>query len=117
PEACERIIAAERPDALLPTVGGQTGLNTAMALVKSGVLKKYKVQLIGANEAAIAKAEDRGLFKQAMLKIGLDLPRSGAGNDMKQAKAAALKIGFPLILRPACTLGGTGGGVCYTPKQ
>jgi carbamoyl-phosphate synthase large subunit len=117
PEACERIIAAERPDALLPTVGGQTGLNTAMALVKRGVLKKYGVQLIGANEAAIAKAEDRELFKRAMLKIGLDVPRSYTVNDMKQAKAAALKIGFPLILRPAFTLGGTGGGVCYTPKQ
>jgi carbamoyl-phosphate synthase large subunit len=117
PEACERIIAAERPDALLPTVGGQTGLNTAMALVKRGVLKKYGVQLIGANESAIAKAEDRELFKQAMLKIGLDVPRSFTVSTMKQALAAAQKIGFPLILRPAFTLGGTGGGICYSAKQ
>ncbi|HXB97255.1 MAG TPA: carbamoyl-phosphate synthase large subunit, partial [bacterium] len=117
PEACERIIAAERPDALLPTVGGQTGLNTAMALVKRGVLKKYGVQLIGANEAAIAKAEDRELFKQAMLKIGLDVPRSFTVSTMQQALAAAQKIGFPLILRPAFTLGGTGGGICYSAKQ
>jgi carbamoyl-phosphate synthase large subunit len=117
PEACERIIAAERPDALLPTVGGQTGLNTAMALVKRGVLKKYGVQLIGANEGAIAKAEDRELFKQAMLKIGLDVPKSFTVNTLKQALAAAKSIGFPLILRPAFTLGGTGGGICYAPKQ
>jgi carbamoyl-phosphate synthase large subunit len=117
PEACERIIAAERPDALLPTVGGQTGLNTAMALVKRGVLKKYGVQLIGANEAAIAKAEDRELFKQAMLKIGLDVPKSFTVNNMEQALKAADSIGFPIILRPAFTLGGTGGGIAYTPKQ
>jgi carbamoyl-phosphate synthase large subunit len=117
PEACERIIAAERPDALLPTVGGQTGLNTAMALVRRGVLKKYGVKLIGANEAAIAKAEDRELFKRAMLKIGLDVPKSHTVTNMKEAMAAAKAIGFPLILRPAFTLGGTGGGVCYSATQ
>ena len=117
PEACERIIAVERPDALLPTVGGQTGLNTAMALVKSGVLKKYGVQLIGANEGAIAKAEDRELFKQAMLKIGLDVPSSVTVNTLAQALKAAAKIGFPIILRPAFTLGGTGGGIAYNAKQ
>jgi carbamoyl-phosphate synthase large subunit len=117
PEACERIIAAERPDALLPTVGGQTGLNTAMALVKRGVLKKYKVQLIGANEQAIAKAEDRELFKRAMLKIGLEVPHSYTVNTMAQAMAAAAKIGFPIILRPAFTLGGTGGGIAYNAKE
>ncbi|HTA16667.1 MAG TPA: carbamoyl-phosphate synthase large subunit, partial [bacterium] len=111
PEACERIIAQERPDALLPTVGGQTGLNTAMALVKSGVLKRYGVRLIGANETAIAKAEDRELFKRAMLKIGLDVPRSRTVRTLAQANAAAKTLGFPLILRPAFTLGGTGGGV------
>ncbi|HTB21196.1 MAG TPA: carbamoyl-phosphate synthase large subunit [bacterium] len=114
PEACERIIALERPDALLPTVGGQTGLNTAMALVKSGVLKRYGVRLIGANEEAIAKAEDRELFKRAMLKIGLDVPKSRTVKTLAQAKAAARELGFPLILRPAFTLGGTGGGVVQT---
>ncbi len=117
PEVCERIIAAERPDALLPTVGGQTGLNTAMALVRNGVLKKYNVKLIGANEDAIAKAEDRELFKRAMLKIGLDVPKSATVKTMAQAVAAAKMLGFPLILRPAFTLGGTGGGVAYTAKE
>jgi carbamoyl-phosphate synthase large subunit len=117
PEACEAIIAQERPDALLPTVGGQTGLNTAMALVRAGVLKKYGVRLIGANEEAIAKAEDRELFKRAMLKIGLDVPKSRTVTTLAQAQAAAKIIGFPLILRPAFTLGGTGGGVVYTEKE
>ncbi len=117
PEACERIIAKERPDAILPTVGGQTGLNTAMALVKNGVLKKYGVKLIGANEAAIAKAEDRELFKRAMIKIGLDVPRSQTVTTLEQGIKAADKIGYPVILRPAFTLGGSGGGVAYNPKE
>ena len=117
PEACERIIAIERPDALLPTVGGQTGLNTAMALVKRGVLKKYNVELIGANEQAIAKAEDRELFKRAMLKIGLEVPKSFTVHTLAQAITAANKIGFPIILRPAFTLGGTGGGIAYTMNE
>jgi carbamoyl-phosphate synthase large subunit len=117
PEACERIIAAERPDALLPTVGGQTGLNTAMALVKRGVLKKYGVRLIGANEAAIAKAEDRELFKRSMLKIGLDVPKSATCTSLAQCVETAERIGFPLILRPAFTLGGTGGGVAYNMNE
>jgi carbamoyl-phosphate synthase large subunit len=117
PEACERIIARERPDALLPTVGGQTGLNTAMALARAGVLKRYGVKLIGANEAAINKAEDRELFKRAMLKIGLDVPRSRTVRNLAQARAAAREIGFPLILRPAFTLGGTGGGVVRGPEE
>jgi carbamoyl-phosphate synthase large subunit len=112
-EACERIIAKERPDALLPTVGGQTGLNTAMALARKGILKKYSVKLIGANEAAIRKAEDRELFKRAMLKIGLDVPESRTVTNMGAAMDAAKAIGFPLILRPAYTLGGTGGGIAY----
>ena len=117
PEACERIIALERPDALLPTVGGQTGLNTAMALVKSGVLKRYKVKLIGANETAIAKAEDRELFKRAMIKIGLEVPKSYTVHTLPEALRAADKIGFPIILRPAFTLGGTGGGIAYNAKE
>ncbi len=117
PEACERIIEAERPDALLPTVGGQTGLNTAMALARSGVLKRHGVRLIGANEAAIAKAEDRELFKRAMIKIGLDVPRSRTVRNMAQARAAARELGFPLILRPAFTLGGTGGGVVHRAAE
>ncbi len=109
-EACERIIAIERPDAMLPTVGGQTGLNTAMELSRRGILKKYGVKLIGANEKAIAKAEDRELFKQAMIKLGLDVPRSRTVNTLKQGLDAAREIGFPIILRPAFTLGGSGGG-------
>ncbi|MES2201748.1 MAG: carbamoyl-phosphate synthase large subunit [candidate division FCPU426 bacterium] len=112
-QVCERIIAKERPDALLPTVGGQTALNTAMELARRGILKKYNVRMIGANESAIRKAEDRELFKRAMIKIGLEVPRSGTAKTMKQALAIAAKIGFPVILRPAFTLGGTGGGIAY----
>ncbi len=111
--ACERIIARERPDALLPTVGGQTGLNTAVDLANHGVLKKHGVELIGAKLPAIQKAEDRELFKRAMIKLGLEVPRSATVRSMDQAMRAAQSIGFPLILRPAFTLGGTGGGVAY----
>ena len=112
-EACARIIARERPDALLPTVGGQTGLNTAVALAERGVLKKFGVELIGAKLPAIRKAEDRELFKQAMIKIGLDVPKSRTVTRMGQALEAARALGFPIILRPAFTLGGTGGGIAY----
>jgi carbamoyl-phosphate synthase large subunit len=112
-QACERIIAKERPDALLPTVGGQTGLNVSMELARRGVLKKYGVRMIGANEAAIKKAEDRELFKQAMIKIGLEVPKSRTVSNMKQALEAVKAVGFPAILRPAFTLGGSGGGVAY----
>jgi carbamoyl-phosphate synthase large subunit len=118
PEVVEKIIARERPDALLPTLGGQTALNCAMSLVKNGVLDKYNVRLIGANAAAINKGEDRLLFKEAMIKIGLDVPRSGVAHSQEDARRIALEIGsFPLIIRPAFTLGGTGGGIAYNREE
>jgi carbamoyl-phosphate synthase large subunit len=113
PEFVARIIAKERPDAILPTMGGQTGLNTAFALAKDGTLDRYGVQMIGANAGAIEKAEDRKAFKEAMTSIGLDLPKSGLAHSMDEAKAIASEIGFPLIIRPSFTMGGTGGGVAY----
>ncbi len=113
PEVLEKIIARERPDALLPTLGGQTGLNVAMQLAKKGVLERYGVQMIGANAETIAKAEDRELFKQTMLAHGLDVPQSGVAHTLEEAKAVAEKIGFPNVIRPAFTLGGTGGGIAY----
>ncbi len=117
PEFVEKIIEKERPDAILPTLGGQTALNCAVQLAESGVLKKYNVEMIGANEQVIKKAEDRELFKKAMLKIGLDLPESDRANDLKGARAVAEKIGYPVIVRPSFTLGGTGGGVAYNKEQ
>ncbi len=113
PEMLERIIERERPDALLPTLGGQTGLNVSVALYESGVLAKYGVQMIGAKYEAIKKGEDRNLFKESMKKIGLDLPRSGLAHSMDEAMDVAKSIGFPVIVRPSFTLGGTGGGVAY----
>jgi carbamoyl-phosphate synthase large subunit len=113
PETVAKIIARERPDALLPTLGGQTGLNTAVAVARMGVLEEYGVELIGASIEAIEKAEDRDRFRQAMAKIGLRIPHSVIATDMDQARAAAVEIGFPLIVRPSFTLGGTGGGVAY----
>jgi carbamoyl-phosphate synthase large subunit len=113
PEIVTKIIERERPDALLPTMGGQTGLNTAMELAESGVLARYNVQLIGANEEAIKRAEDRHEFKKAMLSIGMDLPQSSFAYNMDEAWAIAREIGFPLIIRPSFTLGGTGGGIVY----
>jgi carbamoyl-phosphate synthase large subunit len=109
----EKIIAKERPDALLPTLGGQTALNAAVGLEQAGILKKYKVETIGANIKAIKKAEDRRLFKEAMQKIDLDLPRSGKAYNINEALKVAQEIGFPLIIRPSFTLGGTGGSVAY----
>ncbi|MFA5272268.1 MAG: carbamoyl-phosphate synthase large subunit, partial [Candidatus Omnitrophota bacterium] len=117
PEAVEKIIAKERPDALLPTLGGQTGLNVAIKLVEKGALSKYKVKMIGADYKAIKKAEDRKCFKSIMLKIGLDLPKSELAYNMKQAMAAVKKIGLPVIIRPSFTLGGTGGGIASTYKE
>ncbi|MBN2453562.1 MAG: carbamoyl-phosphate synthase large subunit [Candidatus Omnitrophica bacterium] len=111
PEIVEKIIAKERPDALLPTLGGQTGLNTAVKLAEQGVLRKYKVKMIGASYEAIKKAEDRDSFKKSMLKIGLDLPKSILAHSMKEAMRAVKKIGLPVIIRPSFTLGGTGGGI------
>ncbi|MBU0571927.1 MAG: carbamoyl-phosphate synthase large subunit [Candidatus Omnitrophica bacterium] len=113
PEVVAKIIAKERPDALLPTLGGQTGLNTAMKLCEMGVLDKFSVKMIGADYDVIKKAENRECFKEAMQKIGLDLPQSGLAHNMEQAIEVAEKIGFPLIVRPSFTLGGTGGGTAY----
>ena len=123
PAIVEKIIERESPDALLPTLGGQTGLNTAMDLVREGVLDKYNVKLIGANAEAIEKGEDRLAFKEAMIKIGLDLPQSGVAHSMSDAliisKEIAEKTGkrFPLIIRPAYTLGGSGGGIAYNSEE
>ncbi len=114
----EKIIEVEKPDALLPTLGGQTALNTAMELVRSGFLEKAGVKLIGANAEAIEKGEDRLLFKEAMLKIGLDLPQSGVAHDLVDAQRVAEEIGtLPLIIRPAYTLGGSGGGIAYNREE
>lgn len=111
PEVVEKIIAKERPDAILPTLGGQTGLNTAVKLHERGVLKKYKVEMLGAKYESIKKAEERDLFKKAMQKIGIDLPKSALAHSMEEAIAAAKEVGFPVIIRPGFTLGGTGGGI------
>ncbi|MBM3250552.1 MAG: carbamoyl-phosphate synthase large subunit [Candidatus Omnitrophica bacterium] len=113
----EQIIKKERPDALLPTLGGQTGLNVSMQLAGKGILNKYKVQMIGADKHAIKKAEDRKLFKEAMKRIGIDLPKSGLAYNMQEARKAARRIGFPVIIRPSFTLGGTGGGTAYNAGQ
>src|ERR1044071_5454206 len=103
--------------ALLPTVGGQTALNLAVELADSGILDKYNVQLIGAKIGAIKKAEDRLFFKDAMQKIGLDVPKSALVNNIKDGLEFSSKIGFPLILRPSFTLGGTGGGIAYNREE
>lgn len=117
-EMLEKIIAAEKPSALLPTLGGQTALNLSMELHKAGVLEKYGVEMIGAKPAAIAKGEDRELFKQAMLKIGLDVAKSRTVKSMEEARAAAEELGaYPLIIRPSFTLGGSGGGIAYNKEE
>ncbi len=117
PEVLEAIIAAERPDALLPTLGGQTGLNLATILAERGVLEKYKVELIGADYAAIKKAEDREEFKAAMERIGLEIPRSGFAYSVEEARKVVREIGFPSIIRPSYTLGGTGASVAYNIEE
>ena len=117
-EFLEKIIAAERPSALLPTLGGQTALNLSMELFKKGILEKYGVEMIGAKPDAISKGEDRELFKQAMIKIGLDVARSRTVKTMDEARAAAEMLGaFPLIIRPSFTLGGSGGGIAYNREE
>lgn len=116
-EVVERIIAKERPDAILPTMGGQTALNCAMELAKSGVLEKYNIELIGASPAAIEKAEDRLKFKEAMDKIGLSSARSGIAYSLDDALKVQAKIGFPAIIRPSFTLGGSGGGIAYNMEE
>ncbi|MCE2693808.1 MAG: carbamoyl-phosphate synthase large subunit [Verrucomicrobiaceae bacterium] len=118
PEMVEKIIIKEQPDVLLPTLGGQTALNTAMSLHWAGTLEKHGVRMIGAKPEAIEKGEDRLLFKNAMLKIGLDLPQSGVAHNMEEARTIAEQIGtLPLIIRPAYTLGGTGGGIAYNKEE
>ncbi|HCX02161.1 MAG TPA: carbamoyl phosphate synthase large subunit, partial [Syntrophaceae bacterium] len=117
PEAVEKIIARERPDALLPTLGGQTGLNTAVALAESGVLAKYGVEMIGAKLEVIHKAEDREKFRHAIEKIGLRMPKSGFARNMNDVLQIAEDIGFPIIIRASFTLGGTGSGVAYNREE
>ncbi len=117
PEIVEKIIARERPDALLPTLGGQTGLNLAVALAEAGILDRYGVELIGAKLPAIKKAEDRDLFKQAMRRIGLEVPESGYADSLEEARRIIEKVGFPCIIRPSFTLGGTGGNIAYNREE
>ena len=116
-DTVELVIAKERPDALLPTLGGQTALNVSVELAESGVLDKYGVELIGAKLPAIQKAEDRALFKEAMIKIGLVVPQSGIAHSVQEALELVKEIGFPAIIRPAFTLGGTGGGIAYNIEE
>ncbi len=128
PECVEKIIAREVQElkslgakgklVLLPTLGGQTALNTAMALFRGGVLEKYGVEMIGANAAAIERGEDRQVFKDLMISIGLDVPVSGTAHSLEEARGVAGRIGrLPLIIRPAFTLGGTGGGIAYNREE
>jgi carbamoyl-phosphate synthase large subunit len=112
-----RIIERERPDALLPTMGGQTALNCALDLVREGVLAEYKVELIGATREAIDKAEDREKFRQLMKKIGLDMPRSAIAHSMEEALSVQAQLGFPTIIRPSFTMGGSGGGIAYNREE
>ncbi len=117
PEVVAKIIEKERPDALLPTMGGQTGLNTALRLEEMGVLEKFGVELIGAKRAAIEMAEDRKLFREAMDRIGLENPKATVATTLEEALAAIEYVGLPAIIRPAFTLGGTGGGVAYNRED
>ncbi|CAG0992380.1 partial carbamoyl-phosphate synthase large subunit, partial [Anaerolineae bacterium] len=113
----ERVIARERPDALLPTMGGQTALNCALDLAKHGVLERYGVELIGASREAIDKAEDRELFKQAMTRIGLASARSAIAHSLEEARQVQAGIGYPVIIRPSFTLAGSGGGIAYNEDE
>ncbi len=117
PEIVERIIEREKPDALLPTMGGQTALNCAKALAESGVLAKHGVELIGANLEAINKAEDRRLFNEAMARIGLECPRHAIAHTLEEARAAITHVGLPAVIRPSFTMGGTGGGIAYNREE
>ena len=117
PEIVAKIIERERPDALLPTIGGQTGLNIAISLHEMGILQKFGVELIGASFEAIQKAEDRNLFRMAMEKLGLTVPRSGYIRSLEEALRVIPDIGYPAIIRPSFTLGGTGAGVAYNREE
>lgn len=112
-----RIIEIERPDALLPTMGGQTALNCALDLVREGVLAKYSVEMIGATREAIDRAEDREKFRQLMIKIGLDMPRSAIAHSLEEAIQVQARLGFPAIIRPSFTMGGSGGGIAYNREE
>ncbi|HUW33616.1 MAG TPA: carbamoyl-phosphate synthase large subunit, partial [Planctomycetota bacterium] len=113
PDSLEKIIALERPDAILPTLGGQTALNLGVELSERGVLEKFGVEMIGASRDVIDKAEDRDLFRRAIVKIGLEVPQSGLAHTMEEARAVRQSLGLPVVIRPAYTLGGTGGGIAY----
>jgi len=117
PETLERIIEREKPDAILPTVGGQTGINLAMALYENGALERHGVELIGANAEAIKTAEDRQLFKEKMVEIGVEVPRSAYAASVEDAEEFAANIGYPLVIRPSFTLGGSGGGIAYNVEE
>jgi len=117
PEFLERILERERPDALLPTVGGQTGLNLALAVADAGILDKWSIRLIGASREAMRLAEDRDLFKQAMVEIGAEVPRSDRARSLEEAQRIAREIGLPLVVRPSFTLGGSGGGAARTAEE
>jgi carbamoyl-phosphate synthase large subunit len=117
PETLERIIEREKPDAILPTVGGQTGINLAMALYENGALARHNVELIGANAEAIKTAEDRQLFKEKMVEIGVEVPRSAYAATENDAEQFAAHIGYPLVIRPSFTLGGSGGGIAYNVEE
>lgn len=117
PQIVEKILERERPEAILPTLGGQTGLNTAVRLADMGVLERLNVEMIGASREVIHKAEDRELFRDAMTRIGLRIPKSVIVRSMDEARLAAKEVGFPLIVRPSFTLGGTGGGIAYNPED
>ncbi|HEX9460040.1 MAG TPA: carbamoyl-phosphate synthase large subunit [Thermoanaerobaculia bacterium] len=117
PETLERIIEREKPDAILPTVGGQTGINLAMALYENGALSRHNVELIGANAEAIKTAEDRQLFKEKMVEIGVEVPRSAYAATEEDAERFAASIGYPLVVRPSFTLGGSGGGIAYNVEE
>src|SRR5688500_577628 len=117
PETLERIIEREKPDAILPTVGGQTGINLAMALAENGALQRHNVELIGANYDAIKTAEDRQLFKEKMTSIGVDVPQSTYAATVDDAEQFATTIGYPLVIRPSFTLGGSGGGIAYNVEE
>src|SRR3954465_13322384 len=112
-----RIIEKEKPDALLPTMGGQTALNTALDLVREGVLARHDVELIPASREAIDMAEDRELFKNAMKEIGLECPRASVAHTLEQAMEIQQGLGFPCVIRPSFTMGGSGGGIAYNPKR
>ncbi|CAH9016321.1 carbamoyl-phosphate synthase large subunit [Candidatus Nitrosacidococcus sp. I8] len=116
-EVVSNIIAKERPDALLPTMGGQTALNCALDLARNGILEGYGVEMIGANQKSINRAEDRDLFRQAMEKIGLSMPCSGIAHNLQEAQEVQINFGFPVIIRPSFTLGGSGGGIAYNREE